>query len=157
MAQHKDNLAYDFEKFEQSESDEVRKKKIRVATLRPEKSGNVFGIVLACICALSILVLDVKAQSDLAAFQTNLTAAQKELDVLASENVRMETEIESRSAIKYVEDYASNILGMQKLDKSQMEYVDVRGGNTVYIPETEPGFFTKIKNAFNDFMEYLKG
>jgi cell division protein FtsB len=153
---NKDNLAYDFDRFDTA-PEEIKKPKIKVNTIKPEKIGNIFMMVVLGACALVIMVIAVKAQSDLAALQTDISAAKAQVDVLASENVRMETEIESRSAIKYVEDYAENVLGMRKLDKSQVEYIDVQNGNQIYIPDTEAGFFTKIKNAVADFVEYLKG
>ena len=77
--------------------------------------------------------------------------------ILESENVRMQTAIESKSALKAVEDYAVDVLGMQKLDKSQIEYLSIENGNVIDIPEENENFFVKIKHSFEDFLEYLRG
>ena len=46
---------------------------------------------------------------------------------------------------------------MQKLDKSQIEYVSISNGSVADIPEGEDNVFLKIKNAFGDFLEYIRG
>ena len=79
------------------------------------------------------------------------------VDVLHSENVRMQTEIESKSALRSVEDYAEDVLGMQKLDKSQIEYLTMQNGNMIDIPEASHNQFVKMQHAFEDFVEYLRG
>ena len=77
--------------------------------------------------------------------------------MLESENVRMQSELEEKTALKSVESYAENVLGMQKLDKSQIEYVSISNGNIVDIPENNDNIFVRLKNSFDDFVEYLKG
>ena len=56
-----------------------------------------------------------------------------------------------------MESYAEDILGMQKLDKSQIEYVSVSNGSVVDIPENDDNIFVKIKNGVSDFLDYLRG
>ena len=46
---------------------------------------------------------------------------------------------------------------MQKLDKSQIEYLSIENGNVIDIPEENENFFVKIKHSFEDFLEYLRG
>jgi 3-oxoacyl-[acyl-carrier-protein] synthase III len=92
-----------------------------------------------------------------AAIHTEINNLNSQVDILRSENVRMQTEIESKSALKSVEDYAENVLGMQKLDKSQIEYLSIENGNVVDIPESNENIFVKIKNAFENFVEYIRG
>ena len=69
----------------------------------------------------------------------------------------MQAEIESKSSRKAVESYAENILGMQKLDKSQCEYVSLESGNVIEIPEENDNIFVDIKNAVSEFIDYLRG
>lgn len=69
----------------------------------------------------------------------------------------MQTEIESKNSLKNIEDYAENILGMQKLDKSQVDYITIESGNVVEIPQEEDNIFVNIKNALDDFVEYIRG
>ena len=92
-----------------------------------------------------------------AALHAEITAQTKYVQMLESENVRMQTEIEEKTALKSVESYAEDILGMQKLDKSQIEYVSVSSGSVIDIPENDDNIFVKIKNGVSDFLEYLRG
>jgi len=69
----------------------------------------------------------------------------------------MLTRIEQKSSQKVVEDYAENVLGMQKLDNAQVEYISLESGNKVEIPEQNENVLKKIKNAFDSFVEYLRG
>ncbi len=92
-----------------------------------------------------------------AAIHAEITNQTKAVEMLASENVRMQSEIEEKTALKSVESYVENILGMQKLDKSQIEYVSISNGSVADIPEGEDNVFLKIKNAFGDFLEYIRG
>ncbi|UKI15658.1 MAG: hypothetical protein L6V87_07915 [Ruminococcus sp.] len=69
----------------------------------------------------------------------------------------MMTRLEQKSSQKVVEDYAENVLGMQKLDNAQVEYVSIESGNKAEISDSSDNIFTKIKNGFNSFLEYLKG
>jgi cell division protein FtsL len=154
---NKDNLAYDFEHFEKSESDEHRQAKIRVHAKSASKIGSPVRMLVIGAVILSCLLLVVKSNSDLAALTDNIAKVKSEVSMLSSENVRMEAQIESRSAIRYVEDYAENVLGMRKIEKTQIEYIDVTGGNQVLIPEREKGVFTELKESMDEFLDYLKG
>jgi cell division protein FtsB len=154
---NKDNLAYDFEHFEKVETEEHRAAKIRVHAKSAAKVGSPVRLLIMGAVVLSCLLLIVKSYSDLAALSDSIAKVQAEVDTLSSEQVRMEARIEGRSAIRYVEEYAEDVLGMRKIDKSQVEYIDVTGGNQVILPETEKGVFTELKQSLDEFLEYLKG
>ena len=81
----------------------------------------------------------------------------REVEHLRMEYFRMETEIERKSALNSVEEYAENILGMQKLDKAQIEYLSLENGNVIEISEDSDNIFVKAKHAIEDFVEYLRG
>jgi cell division protein FtsL len=154
---NKDNLAYDFEHFEKVMTEENRAAKIRVHAKSAAKIGSPVKLLVMGAVVLCFLLLIVKSHSDIAALSDNIAKVQAEVNTLASEQVRMEAQIEGRSAIRYVEDYAENVLGMRKIDKSQIDYIDVTGGNQVVLPEAEKGLFTEMKESLDEFLEYLKG
>ena len=91
------------------------------------------------------------------AIHNEIAAQAQYVNMLESENVRMQSELEEKTALKSVENYAEQILGMQKLDKSQIEYVSISNGNIIDIPESNDNIFVRIKIAFEDFVEYLRG
>ena len=69
----------------------------------------------------------------------------------------MKSEIDGRSSLKNVENYAENVLGLEKLNKSQIEYIKVEADSVVEIPEVKEDFFTSIKNKAVEIWEYLNG
>ena len=155
----KGSLAYDLSKYENAApkltSDE--KTKIKVRKAKPEAAGSAPRIIVLALAAGLLLGLVIYGKVENAAIHSEISAETKRVDILRSENVRMQTEIESKSALKSVEEYAVNVLGMQKLDKSQIEYLSLENGNVVDIPDNSDNLFVRIKHAFEDFVEYLRG
>lgn len=155
----KNNLAYDLSKYENTvrKPQSGEKTKIKVQRAKPETTGSAPKIIVLCMLAGILLGLVIYGKVQNAAIHNEITEQTKYVDMLRSENVRMQTEIESKSALKSVEEYATNVLGMQKLDKSQIEYLSIENGNVVDIPDRNENLFVKIKHAFEDFVEYLRG
>ena len=124
---------------------------------RDEAPGT-YGRLMLVIAIAGIMlyaVIDSKVQAT--AIRNEINSQQKVVDTLRDENNRMQAEIESKSSRKAVESYAENILGMQKLDKSQCEYVSLESGNVIEIPEENDNIFVDIKNAVSEFIDYLRG
>lgn len=92
-----------------------------------------------------------------ASIHAEITAQTKYVEMLNSENARMRSELEEKTTLKSVETYVENVLGMQKLDKSQIEYVSISNGSVVDIPENEDNIFVRIKHTLSDFLEYIRG
>lgn len=151
----KQNLAYDLTKYEDVAPEKAPK--IRIRRQRAENTGSVPKLIVTAVSAGLLMGGVVYGKVENAAIHADITAQTKYVQMLESENVRMQTEIEEKTALKSVEAYAEDVLGMQKLDKSQIEYVSVSNGSIIDIPENEENIFVKIKNGFNDFLEYLRG
>lgn len=112
------------------------------------------GLVLA---AGMLLCCGLYGKVEASKLQSEITAKTKEVDLLYSENVRMRSELEGRASLKNVEEYVKNVLGLQKLDASQKEYVALQTANVVEMSETSDNIFVIIKNKFNQLVEYLRG
>lgn len=155
----KGSLAYDLSKYENAapKLTSEEKTKIKVRKAKPETAGSAPRIIVLALAAGLLLGLVIYGKVENAAIHSEISAETKYVDILRSENVRMQTEIESKSALKSVEEYAVNVLGMQKLDKSQIEYLSLENGNVVDIPDQNDNLFVRIKHAFEDFVEYLRG
>ena len=80
-----------------------------------------------------------------------------ELELTKAENVRLQSELDSQVSAKNVEDYAENVLGMQKIDSSQIKYIKIQTGDVVSIPAQEKGIAAKIKAFFDRCVEYFRG
>ncbi len=156
MAKH--NLAYDLSKYENANlGEKPEKSKINLVKHRPGTEGSAFRVVVSAGVALIFMLMVVYAKVQDASLHKEIISLNKQADILHSENVRMKSDIEGKSSIKAVEEYAENILGMRKLEKSQIEYISIENGNIVNIPEAETNIFIKIKNLFSNLVEYIRG
>ena len=151
----KDNLAYDLERFEETPSEKAPK--IRVKRNRAENTGSAPKLIVTALAAGILLMALIYGKVENTAIHNEIAAQAQYVNMLESENVRMQSELEEKTALKSVEVYAEEILGMQKLDKSQIEYVSISNGNIVDIPESSDNIFVRLKNSIDDFVEYLKG
>lgn len=150
------NAVYDLSRYEDVHTEEETHKEIRVAK-PPAESGSAFKIIFMSLLAALIMAAVIHSKVQQASIHAEILSLTAEVNELASENVRMETEIERKSALNSVEEYASNILGMQKLDKAQIEYLSLENGNVIEISEESDNIFIKAKHWLEDFVEYLKG
>lgn len=153
------NAAYDLSKYENAAPrlTDSEKSKIVVRRAKPRPTASAPKILITAIMAVLVLSLVVYPKVQQATVMSDINKLNDQVMILESENVRMQTAIESKSALKAVEDYAVDVLGMQKLDKSQIEYLSIENGNVIDIPEENENFFVKIKHSFEDFLEYLRG
>ena len=111
-------------------------------------------LFLMVIIGLSFSVMYSRAQLNELGAKVNSDT--KELEILKSENIRLQTELEEKISLKNVEEYATVELGMEKMDASQVEYVTLTSGNQVEITEeSDSSVWQKIKNFFDDMMEYI--
>lgn len=159
MAYRKSNLAYDLSSYEEYAERSMARENIKAR--RAVKTGQSVvaapALVLLIIAAGAMLSLCISSKADIAAVHSAIVSEEALVKTLEQENSSMVTRIEQKSSQKAVEDYAENILGMQKLDSAQIEYVTLESGNKVEISEGNSNIFTKIKNSFNSFVEYLMG
>ena len=121
------------------------------------RAGSAISIFIAAIIAAAMLgsvIYTLNKRNDV---YNQIIAQTKVLTELEAENVRLQSKQDSNMTLKNVEEYAENVLGMQKLDKSQIEYICIQTDDVVTIPQAEENIWLKIKNAFNNVVEYLRG
>lgn len=121
------------------------------------KTGSVMTIILVSVLAAILLGSVIYSLDRRNSMYNQVASKTNELNLIEAENVRLLSELESRMTAKNVEDYAENVLGMQKIDSSQIEYIKIQTDDVVSIPEPEEGLFKKIKNFFDDCVEYFRG
>lgn len=151
----RNNLAYDLEKFEDAAPEKAPK--IRIKRQSAENAGSAPKLIVMALAAGALLGALIYGKVENTAIHNEIAAQTRYVAMLESENVRMQSELEEKTALKSVEVYAEEILGMQKLDKSQIEYVSISNGNIIDIPDNEDNVFVRLKNSIDEFVEYLKG
>ena len=75
---------------------------------------------------------------------------------MQNENISMQSEIAERMNMTKVEQYARDDLGLQKLDKSQIEYIEVETPSVAEVKnDSEEDVFVSIKQWLNSLAEYI--
>ncbi|MBQ4247498.1 MAG: septum formation inhibitor [Ruminococcus sp.] len=148
------NLAYDYASDLEQEAvvdREIRQKK---NTDTANKFFSLrFVVLCALVCGLLCVMIYGKVQiSDLSAEQTRL---QTELTELRNGNTSLESELAQKTSMTKIEEYAKNE-GLVKLDRSQIEYVEVDSDAVASVVETKDrSIFVRIKNWFVSKLEYF--
>jgi len=149
------NLAYDYSVYEPAHKQQEQRK-IQVKKTSPTNSISTFSIVFISVIALFLLGLVLNGKVAISQTFNQATELNKQLAVLESDGVRLKTEIESKTTIKNVEDYAENVLGLKKLDKTQKKYVEIQKENVIKVVEGKSSNpFVAVKNWFSDALEYI--
>ncbi len=121
------------------------------------KSGSLMTIILVSIMAAFLLGTVIYSLDRRNTMYNKVAAKNQELNLVESENVRLQAELESNISAKNVEEYAENVLGMKRIDPLQIKYIKIQTGDVVNIPEQEEGFVAKIKSFFESCVEYFRG
>lgn len=126
---------------------------------KPEKVKRfrAFKVILLSIISFILLASVIESYVELNSTYNKLSDAQAELADCKSENVRLESKLEAQVSVKNVENYAENVLGMKKLDSSQVRYIKIADKDEVSLPEEDENFFVKIKVRISDIIDYLMG
>ncbi|MCD7804274.1 MAG: hypothetical protein LUH03_03850 [Oscillospiraceae bacterium] len=165
MAYRDDNLAYDISVYEpksnaqpktQPKAEPKRKPRIEIRHNTIALPQNLFTIFVtaAVVFAVMFALLYGKVESN--RLFNEISTLESSLSELESDNASLAAEYESKTSLKTVEEYAQNVLGLEKLDKSQIEYVEVEADTVIEVVETESSnIFVILKNWFDDLFEYL--
>ncbi len=121
------------------------------------KVGSVISIILIAALAAVLLGTVIYSLDRRNTMYSRVAALNNELTYVEAENVRLQTELESKISAKNVEDYAENVLGMKKIDSSQIKYIEIQTDDVVSIPEQNDGLVAKIKKFFDRCVEYFRG
>ena len=121
------------------------------------RSGSVMTIILMSAIAAIILGLVIYSLDKRNTMYNKVADKNHELSLVEADNVRLQSELESKVSAKAVEDYAKNVLNMQKIDSSQITYIKTQESDVVKIPKKKKGVKAKIKSFFEDLVEYFRG
>ncbi len=127
--------------------------------MEKKESRAVPIVVMILVVSVCFLMLSGVIYSNVQHLQISrqITAMQKELSDLQSENIRMQSEIAGKTSNKNIQEYVENVLGMRTIDASQIEYVQIQTADVVEIPEAEQNLYVKVKQWFDGIVEYLRG
>ena len=121
------------------------------------KKGSVISIIFVAVVAAVFLGAVVYTYDKRNTVYNQVAAKNEELTLVEAENVRLQSELESRMSAKNVEDYAENELGMRKIDSSQIKYIRIQTDDVVDIPQQDEGILAKVRAFFDSCVEYFRG
>ena len=121
------------------------------------RKGFAVKLILCVFIGFGMLGAVIYSRVELLQISNEITQTEKNYTDLQSENVRMQSEIASNTSSKNIQEYAENVLGMNPLNQSQVEYVQIQTNDVVEIPAEEQNFFVRIRLWFESFVEYLRG
>lgn len=170
MAYYNTNLAYadeeaeyDLSRFDVSlresrrkRAEEDKAKKIQMAPAASvSKSGSKLKIVLAvavmfsALCAVNYFNTERYDASRRVAYQEQLLAeAQEDNDLLRSK-------LDTKANTGYIEQYASEKLGMTKITSSQKEYISINESLIEVEHDETEGFIGSVRKWFSHILEYM--
>jgi hypothetical protein len=159
------NLAYDLSHFDVSERErrEVSSREnqrsaaqIKMAAHSVSKSGSKLK-VLACTVAVFAALFATNYYSTRKDDMARMVSNQQELyDEAVDNNALLQSKLDSKVNINYIEEYAADELGMQKVTSAQKKYISVNTESLIEVEEDgSGGFFGSIKKWFGDVLEYI--
>lgn len=155
------NLAYDYNIYEEAEQSnnataEAPVEKKHSGVVRRHKTASVIKAFGIAVITLGILCYMIYGKVELTGLYSEQSKLQNELTRLTDENVSLESELAQKTGLTKVENYAENQLGLKKLDKSQIEFIEVpKREVAVASAPADENLFVRIKNWFNGVLEYI--
>jgi len=137
---------------EQTDSDP----QIEHTTNNHRNNGSMISIIMVSLLAALLLGSVIYSLNRRNTMYNKASAANSQLELVQAENVRLQSELDSRVSAKNVEDYAENVLGMQKIDSSQIKYIKIQTSDVVNIPEKKKGLVATLKSLFDRCVEYFR-
>lgn len=155
------SVAYDLDHFAVKPKLKVKKPTLVPLPAQTARRKFQWAAALKITAALAVVIAIVAVMLYNRAMLTELTvkinSANKELAEMQSENTRLQAELESKISLRNVEDYATQTLGLAKMDKYQIEYIDLNEGDKIELTPQSPKLtlIDRIKLAINNAKEYM--
>lgn len=159
------NLAYDLSRFDNSDRErrekqrekEAQARKIRMAPAASLSKSGVKMKAFIVIAALFAAFFAVNYYNTKKDDTQRLVAEQQELlNAALDDNVLLQSKLDAKANIAYIEQYAKDKLKMNKVGSTQKKYISV---NTESLIEAEKddteGFLGSVKKGFRSFLEYI--
>ena len=150
------NLAYDYSIYEPLPQKEPEKRiQVRKNTAVDQKVSAAKAFITA-VAAMFLLCAILNGKVEISKLYNEQSNLNKQLNSITSENTSLKTELDGKTSIQAVEDYAENTLGLQKLDNSQKEYIQLQKNNVIeVVKDDNDNVFVSVKNWFKDALEYI--
>lgn len=166
MSRYNDSSAVRLERFPaQQQRQEESRQQLEVLenrSARRQKPAALpygkYAVILACVFAVALCI--VSGYMRLAALNLENSRLRQQISTLESEENALSAKKEQLYNLSYVEEYARDTLGMVKLDRSQIHYLEMESGDRMILAQAAAksdgeGLWSRLSQAFSTVLEYL--
>ena len=149
------STAYDLSRFEQHEPQRRTLKVVKNKRMAQQKRGvSPAGTICLVLSVVAIVALFIYNNVMLTEIGAQISACNAQLADLQDEATRLQATIESSTSVKAIEEIATQELGLSKLERSQVTYIDLSNEDVIEVAEKQsPGIFDTVLAKIK---EYLK-
>ena len=166
MTASRDSVAYRKyeERFPVQQAQQIQpqqQRQLRTApTPRRRKKARTRPGLVACIAILAVTAAYILfCQMQLTELTAQVSEQNDMLNELTAENVSLTTKRVNSLDMTEVEEYATNTLGMVKMDNSQIEYVELTNPDSVTVAKSGVSLdtvFAGLARSFSAIVEYIR-
>lgn len=159
------NLAYDLSRFDTSEREQREKqrradeeaRKIRIAPAQSvSRSGSRLKVVFSALMIFAALfsVNYFNAKND--DVSRMVAKQEQQLSAAKDDNELLQSKLDTKVNIGYIEKYATENLGMSKVTASQKKYLSVNTEDLIVAEgDDSEGFLGAVQKWFGSILEYI--
>jgi len=171
MKNYNENVAYDLKLFEpkKEQAVPVARKKVKAKVknpttqLRPMTRARYWRGLIRTFSTITVMIILFGAmlyiQAQINEVNIEINKMNVKIDEEQSKQTRLLLSLESRMSLSEVEKYATEILGMKKVEGFQINYVQMTQGDKIVIDDQnigETNLASKISKSVVALIEYLR-
>ncbi len=154
------NLAYDISVYEpkpkRTEPKTEQQSRIQVKKGQASRVLKARGLLALGAAALILGLFMLCGQVEQNRLFGEISQLESEIRTLQADNAALAAEYDSIASLKNVEEYAKNTLGLTKLEKSQIEYVEFETDGVISsVDSADENIFVRLRNWLSSVGEYL--
>lgn len=148
------NTAYDFDRFSPQQDSKKKNNVVQMPVPRPQPHKKMaLGPILrrAAVCAICFGMFGGLIYNQMTINELNTTIQKQSASLNRSQNeyIQLEMAAQARMTTEEVERYAVDVLGMQKLQNNQIEYIRMNDQDKIEIADSgNQSLWEKIQNWF---------
>ncbi len=128
----------------------VQKSRAEIRAEERRARAKAFKIVTVCSLLFVLIGFQIYSQVKVDEIDRKIANVNSQIEIVESENTRLNMQLDSRISLDKVDDYAQNVLGMVKVENYQVSYIDLSGGDAVTISggKVHKNLWQSIKDLF---------
>lgn len=151
------NVAYDLSMYEallEPKPQKETKQQAKIVKIKNKYAFKNFVNILSIAVIVSLVVGVIYTNAAITQTTNKIAQTQNAITELESEKAYLEFTLESRMSLDEIESYAINVLGMVKMDSSQVEYIEIESENKTEFGEDK--LADKIEQAVEPVLSYFE-